>query len=85
MDDGRTDSSSDTMSLTASVNNKIMTSRGRSMEINTFTVLKDDIMNYRPLTEFQKMSIEHLTDQQKTELILLYDKMIINVNVLFSD
>jgi hypothetical protein len=73
----------DTMILTVQLNNKLFDKdsqkRGRSIEINTFSVLKDDIKNYRPLTEFQLMGIEYLSENEKIEIIKLYNTMIISL------
>ena len=39
--------------------------KGKSLELNTFSLLKDNIKNYRSLTEFELLYIEHLTEEQK--------------------
>ena len=45
-------------------------------EIDQFTLLKDNIKNYRKLTDIQLAYIHTLSETQKLEIILLYNKMI---------
>jgi hypothetical protein len=57
-------------------NNNLLRTTGKSFEIDAYAILKDDITNYRKLNEYQLLFIEHLTEEQKIEIIKLYDKMI---------
>jgi hypothetical protein len=45
-------------------------------DIDFFKVIKDDIINYKKLTERQLEYIKNLNNEEKFELIQLYDKMI---------
>ena len=40
-----------------------------------YSIMKDDIVNFRPLTGEQITQLETLTEIQKIELIKLYNKM----------
>jgi hypothetical protein len=44
----------------------------KSIQLDAYQLLKDDIVNYKKLNDYQKMYIEHLTEEQKVEIILLY-------------
>jgi ribosome biogenesis GTPase A len=44
-------------------------------EIDIFTLIKDKIKNYKKLTDAELTFIETLSEQQKMEIILLYNKM----------
>lgn len=67
---------SSTFRLTIEVNKKMFLKTGKSFEINTYTILKDDIKNYRRLNEYQLLQIEKLTEKQSIEIIKIYDTMI---------
>ena len=45
-----------------------------SSQFDTYRTLKADISNYIKLNDYQKMYIEYFTDEQKNEIILLYDR-----------
>ena len=45
-----------------------------SVQFDTYKTLKADISNYIKLNDYQKMYIEYFTDEQKNEIILLYDR-----------
>lgn len=65
--------------LTIELNKKLFSSSGISLEINNFAMLKDDIRNCRPLSEYQLLLIEKLTDEQKIEIIKLYNSIIVSL------
>ena len=46
--------------------------------------MKDDITNYRPLTDIQLAQIEDLTETEKIELIKLYNVMIASIESLIK-
>jgi hypothetical protein len=46
--------------------------------------MKDDIKNYRPLTDIQLKQVEELTETEKIELIKVYNIMIATVENLIS-
>ena len=66
----------DSTKLVIEFNNNLLRTTGKSFEIDTYFILKDDIVNYRKLNEYQLLYIEHLTEEQKIEIIKLYDKML---------
>lgn len=47
-----------------------------------FLLLKDDILNYHVLTDKQLSYMETLTDKEKMEIFILYNKMMQNINDL---
>ena len=47
-----------------------------SNEIDYFTVIKDDILSYKTLTQNQIEYIKHLNNEDKFELIQIYNKLI---------
>ena len=46
--------------------------------------MKDDIVNFRPLTNEQMLQLESFTEIQKIELIKLYNKMFITLEDVVS-
>lgn len=56
------------------LNDNLIKRTGKSIEVDTFAILKDDIANYRTLNPYQLLYIEYLTDSQKIEIIKLYNK-----------
>ena len=49
------------------------------LKIDDYSIMKDDIVNFRPLTGEQITQLETLTEIQKIELIKLYNKMFITL------
>jgi hypothetical protein len=47
----------------------------KSIQLDAYQLLKDDIVNYKKLNDYQKLYIEHLTEEQKVEIILLYENV----------
>lgn len=72
---------SDTVEITEKINKKLCET-GKSIELNLFDVLKDDIRNYRQLNDFQKHQIDFLTEKEKIEIIRLYDIVISSMSAL---
>jgi hypothetical protein len=58
---------------------------GKNLEFDTYSILKDDITNYRKLSEYQLLYIEHLTEMQKIEIIKLYDRMFHSIKDILYD
>ena len=56
-------------------NDNVLKNIRKSWELDTYSILKDDITNYKKLNEYQLLYIENLTEKQKIEIIKLYDKM----------
>ncbi len=59
--------------------------QGKSLELNTFNLLKDNIKNFRPLSDFELLYIEHLSLEQMIEIIKLYNVIICNLIELIED
>lgn len=49
------------------------------LKIDDLSIMKEDIVNFRPLTGEQITQLETLTEIQKIELIKLYNKMFITL------
>ena len=64
-----------TLRLTQEFNEKYFTQFRKSLLISNFSIMKEDITNYRPLTEEQLIQVETLSDTEKIELIKLYNTM----------
>ena len=62
-----------TLRLTQEFNEKYFTQFRQSLSITNFLIMKDDIKNYRPLSEQQLIQLETLTETEKIELIKLYN------------
>ena len=75
---------SDTCKLTQDLNEKIFEQVKQNIQMSHFTIIKDDIKNYRTLTEIQINEIEKLTEQEKIELIKIYNIMIGSIQNLFD-
>ena len=58
------------------LNSKLQLKTDRSMEINPFILLKDNIKNYRKLSEYEKMYLFKLSNEEKIEIINLYDHVL---------
>ena len=58
------------------LNAKLQLKMNRSMEINSFILLKDNIKNFRKLSEYEKMYIPNLSTDEKIEILLLYDQVL---------
>ena len=64
-----------TLRLTQEFNEKYFTQFRKSLLISNFSIMKDDITNYRVLSEEQLIQVETLSDTEKIELIKLYNTM----------
>jgi hypothetical protein len=64
-----------TLRLTQEFNEKYFIQFRQSLSISNFSIMKDDITNYRPLSKEQLIQVEALTDREKIELIKLYNTM----------
>jgi len=64
-----------TLRLTQKFNEKYFTQFRKSLLISNFSIMKDDIKNYTPLSEQQLIQVETLSDTEKIELIKLYNTM----------
>ena len=64
-----------TLRLTQEFNEKYFTQFRKSLLISNFSIMKNDITNYTPLSEQQLIQVETLSDTEKIELIKLYNTM----------
>ena len=64
-----------TLRLTQEFNEKYFTQFRKNLLISNFSIMKDDITNYRPLSQEQLIQVETLSDTEKIELIKLYNTM----------
>ena len=53
-------------------------------ELDTFTLIKDNVKNYRILTEPELQYLYQLTEEQKIELIQIYDRVIRSIRFLIE-
>ena len=72
------------------MDNNIINSLGikynKSFEIDSFKTLKDSIRNCKVLNEYELLTISRLSDDQKMEIIKLYNTiMIILVNDIINE
>jgi len=61
----------ETANIVMTMNNKY----NKSIELDTFKLLKDNITNFRQLNSYELLLIENLSKNQHIELILLYNKI----------
>lgn len=73
-----------TLRLTQEFNENYFSQFRQSISISNFSIMKNDITNYRPLTEIQLIQLETLTDIEKLELIKLYNTMIKSIENVIS-
>jgi len=68
-------SKTDTLRLTTEFNKKFFQQFQKNIEITPFSVVIDDIKNYRTLTELQLIELKSLSDEEKIKIINLYNTM----------
>jgi hypothetical protein len=68
-------SKTDTLRLTTEFNEKFFQQFQKNIEITPFSVIIDDIKNYRTLTELQLIELKSLSDEEKIKIIKLYNTM----------
>ena len=66
---------SDTLRLTQEFNKKFFSYAKKSIDISNLSIMKDDIKNYRQLTDIQLKQLEDLTKTELIELIKVYNIM----------
>jgi hypothetical protein len=62
-----------TLRLTQEFNENYFTQFRQRLSISNFLIMKQDIINYRPLSQEQLIQLETLTETEKIELIKLYN------------
>ena len=65
----------DTLKLTQEFNQRFFNQTRKSINITNLSIMKDDILNYRSLTDIQLTQLEDLTETEKIELIKTYNIM----------
>jgi hypothetical protein len=70
----------DTLRSTQEFNEKYFSHLRQSLSINNFSIMKDDIKNFRPLTEIQLIQLESLSEIEIIEIIKLYNIMMNTIN-----
>ena len=74
----------DTLILTQEFNEKLFNQIGKSINITDCSIMKDDIKNYRPLTDIQLTQLEDLTEKEKIEIIKTYNIMFSTIENLIN-
>ena len=74
----------DTIKLTKEFNERLLNKTRKSFLITNFSVMKDDIKNYRPLNEIQLTQLESLTEIEKIEIIKLYNIILSSIEELIN-
>jgi hypothetical protein len=70
--------------LTEKFNAKLYNTTRKSIDITNFSIMKDDIKNYRTLTDIQLSQLETLTETEKIEIIKLYNIMFASIENLIN-
>ena len=68
--------------ITASINKKLIDEFGKGIEISMFTIIKDFIRNFRTLNEFQLDNLNKLSEDEKIEIIKLYNNVYKTIETL---
>jgi hypothetical protein len=74
----------DTLRLSQKFNTKLFNQIGKSINITDCSVMKDDIKNYRVLTDIQLRQLETLTETEKIEIIKTYNIMFTTIENLIN-
>lgn len=79
------DTSTDTLALTQRFNETLIKHTRKSISITPFSVMKDDIKNYRPLSAAQLESLETLSHAEIIELIHIFNQMMSTIEKLLTE
>ena len=74
----------DTLILSQEFNEKLFNQIGKSINITDCSVMKDDIKNYRVLTDIQLKQFYTLTETEKIEIIKTYNIMFSTIENLIN-
>lgn len=66
---------SDQELLTMEFNTKLFNETGKNLKITLFSSLSDEITNYRKLSKFQLENLRNLSEEEKIDIIKMYDEM----------
>jgi len=64
-----------TLRLTKEFDAKFFEQFGKHLTITPFSIILDDIKNYRQLTDIQLKEVAKLSDEEKTKLIEVFNMM----------
>ena len=73
-----------TLKLIQEFNEKFFSHTRKSIDITNISIMKDDIKNYRPLTDIQLTQLEDLTENEKIEIIKTYNIMFSSIENLIN-
>ena len=73
-----------TLRLTQEFNENFFSHTRKSIDITNISIMKDDIKNYRPLTDIQLTQLEDLTENEKIEIIKTYNIMFSSIENLIN-
>jgi hypothetical protein len=71
-----------TLRLTQEFNEKLFKYVRKSIQITPLSIMKDDIKNYRPLTDIQLTQLEEFTEAEKIEIIKTFNTMFASIESL---
>jgi len=74
----------DTIRITEDFNERYFLKTRKRLEVSQLSIMKDDIKNYRSLTEFQLNYLSTLSENSKIEIIKIYDSMIGTIEDLLT-
>ena len=74
----------DTLILSQEFNERLFNQIGKSINITDCSVMKDDIKNYRVLTDIQLKQLYTLTETEKIEIIKTYNIMFSTIENLIN-
>jgi hypothetical protein len=74
----------DTLKLTEKFNETFFKNTRKSIKISPFTIIKDDIKNYRKLTHEQLVELENFSHEDKLEIIKIYNIMFASIENLIN-
>ena len=74
----------DTILITEDFNERYFLKTRKRLEVSQLSIMKDDIKNYRSLTEFQLNYLSTLSEDSKIEIIKIYDSMIGTIEDLLT-
>ena len=74
-----------TLQITEEFNERYFIKTRKRLEVSQFSIMKDDIKNYRSLSDFQLNYLPTLTEDAKIEIIKIYNSMIASIEDLLVD
>jgi len=79
VDDKEKNKKTNTLRLTQEFNEKFFTYTRKRIDISNLSIMKDDIKNYRPLTDIQLEQVQQLSEAEKIEIIKTYNIMFASI------